>query len=331
MRRREIIVGSAAYVLIASRCTVASAQADLQRRVAIITPYAADDREMADRIIAFRHTLDELGWSNETRIALLQVRAPDEPDPLRKAVTDLLVWRPEVILAATTVVTAELARQTQEIPIVFVSVSDPVGSHLVESFARPGGNVTGFVNIDPTLGGKWAQLIYELVPNLRRALIMYNPRIAPYASSYAAPFRAAALQLGFEAGDAPFRSVDDISAVLERLGINPGSGLVVISDSSTTLHRARIRSDAQRFKLPVVWPHPYMAREGGLIAYGLTTTDTFVRAARYVDRILRGDKPAHLPVQQPTGYELVINLRAAKALGLTVPVSLLSRADEVIE
>lgn len=330
MRRRGIIVGSAVYVLTAS-CTVVSAQADLQRRVAIITPYAPDDREMADRIVAFRRTLDELGWSNETRIVLLQVRAPDEPDALRKTVTDLLVWRPEVILAATTAVTAELAGQTQQVPIVFVSVSDPVGSHLVESFARPGGNVTGFVNIDPTLGGKWAELIYELVPNLRRVLLMYNPRTAPYASSYAGPFRAAALQLGFEAGDAPFRSVDDISAVVERLGASPGSGLVVISDSSTTFHRARIRSDAERVKLPVVWPHPYMAREGGLIAYGLTTTGTFVRAARYIDRILRGDKPAQLPVQQPTAYELVINLRAAKALGLTVPFSLLSRADEVIE
>ncbi len=329
MRRREAISGTAAFVAFTFGCSDAIAQGSV-RRVAIFTPYSDEDAEMAGRIAAFRRALDDLGWPEEKRVIIRQIHAPESAGPLQASVSELLAWKPDVILSATTLLTAEIAKQTQVIPIVFVNVSDPVKSSLVRSLARPGKNVTGFVNIDPSLGGKWAELVHELVPNLRRAVILYNPNTAPYASSYTEPFHSTALQLGFEAGDATVTDEEGIPAVLERLVAEP-SGLVVISDSWTTAHRARIRSDAANVRVPVIWPHPFMAKEGGLIAYGLTTTEIYVRAAKYIDRILRGDDPSQLPVQQPNSYELVINLKTAKAIGLNVPFSILARADEVIE
>ena len=244
---------------------------------------------------------------------------------------ELVEPQPDVLLASSTPVVAALARETGTIPIVFVVVSDPIGSGFIESLARPGGNMTGFINIESSLGGKWLELLKELAPSISRVAVMFNPDTAPHAEYYVRPFEVAAASLAVKPSTAPVRSATDIEQAIFDLGRATASGLIVLPDTFTTVHRGAIISAAASSNVPAIYPFRYMAGDGGLISYGVDLIDLYRRAAPYVDRILKGGKPADLPVQQPTKFEFAINLKTAKSLGLDVPPSLLARADEVIE
>jgi putative ABC transport system substrate-binding protein len=228
---------------------------------------------------------------------------------------------------------AALLRETHTLPIVFAQVSDPVGSGFIASLARPGGNVTGFtnINIESSIGGKWLELVREVAPAVRRVAIIYNPPTAPFAGYYLRPFEAAGAAYGVQASAVKIHSDPDIENAFAALAREPGGGVVVLPDTFTGVHREQIVSLAARYRLPAVYPFRWFAEIGGLLSYGIDSEDMFRRAGSYVDRILKGAKPADLPVQAPTKYELVINLKTAKALGITVPDTLLVRADEVIE
>jgi putative ABC transport system substrate-binding protein len=214
---------------------------------------------------------------------------------------------------------------------VFTAVSDPVNAGFVASLPRPGGNVTGFINLEPTIGGKWLDLLKEIAPQVTRVAVMFNPQTAPYAEIYLRSMETAGTKFGVTPFASPVHREADIEAVIAGLGREPGSGLIAMTDSFMTVHRKAIVELAMRHKVPLMYFISIVPREGGLISYGIDLTDMFGRAASYVDRILRGAKPAELPVQLPTKFELAINLKAAKALGLTVPSPLLTSANEVIE
>jgi putative ABC transport system substrate-binding protein len=225
-----------------------------------------------------------------------------------------------------------LQRESRAVPIVFTAISDPVGSGFVESLARPGGNATGFTNFVPTMAAKWMEVLKEIAPQVRRAVLMFNPQTAPYvAEYYQHPFEAAAPSFGVEAAAVIVRQTTDIEAAIAELAREPGGGLIVPPDNFSYVHRALMFASAARHRVPAVYPFRFMAREGGLASYGVDLGETFPRAAEYIDRILKGTKPADLPVQAPTKFELAVNLKTARMLGLEVPPTLLARADEVIE
>jgi len=226
---------------------------------------------------------------------------------------------------------APLRQHTRTIPIIFANVADPVGSGFVASFPRPGGNVTGFILFEPTMAGKWLELLKEIAPRVNRVALLFNPATAPFFEYYLNPFKAAAASIAVEAIAAPVRDTSELESVVAAQGRAPNGGLIVMPDSFTTAHRAEITSLAARYRLPAVYPYRFFTEGGGLLSYGNDVTDNFRRAATYADRILKGAKPSELPVQAPVKFELVINLKTAKALGLDVPVQLQQRADEVIE
>jgi putative ABC transport system substrate-binding protein len=245
---------------------------------------------------------------------------------------ELVRLQPDLILAESTPQTAALQRETWTIPIVFVLVSDPVGSGFVTGLPRPNGNITVFINYEASMGGKWLELLMEIAPNLKRVAIMFNPDTAPYGKSYYLPsFEERARSVKVEPIAAPVHSDAEIETALTSLGREPGGGLVVMPDAFMFSHRAPIILLAARNHVPAVYFFSGIARDGGLVSYGADVVNIYRRAAAYVDRILKGEKPADLPVQQPTKFELVINLKTAKTLGLTMPPSLLAIADEVIE
>jgi putative ABC transport system substrate-binding protein len=243
---------------------------------------------------------------------------------------ELVGLRPHIILAGTTAATAAVRRETPTIPIVFAGLADPVGSGIVPRLDRPGGNATGFANYEVSMGGKWLELLSEIAPGLKRAAIMFNPDTAP-VSTYMLSFEAAARSLKVVLIPAPVHSDAEIESAIIALGREPGGGLLFIPDGFTSSHRAPIILAAARNNVPAVYRLSEFARDGGLLSYGPDAVDTFRRAASYADRILRGAKPGDLPVQFPTKFEMVVNVKTAKALGLTVPQSILLRADEVIE
>jgi putative ABC transport system substrate-binding protein len=242
----------------------------------------------------------------------------------------LVGLQPDIILADSTQVTVALQRETRTIPIVFASVSDPVASGIVARLDRPSGNITGFANLEASLGGKWLELLSEIAPGLKRAVIMFNPDTTP-ASAYIPSLEMAARSLKVVAITAPVHSDVEIEMAITAFGREPGSGLVVIPDGFTLVHRVPLILAAARNNVPAVYWLSVFSRDGGLLSYGVDQVDTFRRAATYVDRILRGEKPGGLPVQFLVKYEMVVNLKTAKALGLTVPQSILLTADEVIE
>ena len=220
-----------------------------------------------------------------------------------------------------------MLQQTRTIPIIFANVADPVGSRFVESLARPGGNVTGFTVMEPTISGKWLELLKEIAPHVNRAAFLFNPTTAPYVKYYLNPFKAAARSLGVEAIAAAVHDTPELESVLAAQAREPNGGLIVVPDVFLSAHRAEITSLAARYHLPAVYPYRQFTELGGLLSYGNDPPDNFRRAATYADRILKGEKPADLPVQAPTKYELVINLKTAKTLGLEVPLHLQQRAD----
>jgi putative ABC transport system substrate-binding protein len=306
-------------------------QGERVRRVGVLTTAAENDATEQRRQAAFRRRFDELGWRAGRNIQIDYRWAASNADRLRIFAKELVELKPDLIFAETTPATAAVLGETRTIPIVFVVVSDPVGSGFVTSLNRPGGNVTGFMNMEPTLAGKWLGLLKEIAPHVTRVALLFNPATAPYTEQYLNPFKAAAASLAVEAIAAPVQQLSHLEPVAADQAREPNGGLIMMPDVFLWLHRAEVISLAAHYRLPAVYPQRDFAEIGGLLSYGNDRLDQYPRAAIYADRILKGEKPADLPVQAPTKYELVINLRTAKALGLTVPPSLVATADEVIE
>ena len=258
-------------------------------------------------------------------------RATADVELMKRFAKEVVALRPNLIVTIGTLATAAMQQQTTTIPIIFVLVADPVGSGFVTNLSRPGGNVTGFTPIVGSLGGKWVELLKEVAPRVTRVTLLFNPPTATFVEGYLNSFKAAAAARGMEALVAPVHDMPEVEHLLATRAREPNSGLVVIPDNFTINHRAEITSLAARFLIPAVYWSRSFAELGGLISYGPSIVDEFGRAASYADRILKGAKPNELPVQAPTKYDLVINLKTAKALGLTIPPTLLATADEVIE
>jgi putative ABC transport system substrate-binding protein len=302
------------------------------RRIAVLMGYSENDPDGNAQLAQFTKGLPGLGWIDGRNLRVDVRWTAGNVDRARMFAKELVNQHPDVILAHTTPATAAVKRETRTIPIVFVTVSDPVGSGFVAGLPRPGENITGFVNLEPAMGGKWLELLTEIAPGFRRAAAMFNPDTAPYVGSYYLPaFEAAGRTFNVTPITAPVHDDVEIEAVIASLARAPRGGLFVPPDSFTFVHRASIISLAARNNIPAVFAVRGFARDGGLLSYGADESDLFRRAAPYVDRILKGEKPADLPVQVPTKFELIINLKTAKALGLDVPLSLQQFADEVIE
>jgi putative tryptophan/tyrosine transport system substrate-binding protein len=331
MKRREFITllgGAAATWPLAAHAQ----QPDRMRRIGVLMAHAESDPEFQAYVAAFREGLQNLGWV-EGRNFRLDFRwgALDDAELRKRAAIELIALKPDLIVTQNTPPTATMLQQTRTIPVVFVVVADPVGSGFVQNLARPGGNATGFTIMEPTTTGKWLELLKEIAPRSNRAALLFNPATAPYASIYLNPFKAAAASLGLEATAATVHDRAELDTVIAAQAREPNGGLIVIPDGFLNVHRADIISLAARYRLPAVYPWRFFAEQGGLLSYGSEQRDFFRLAATYVNRILKGEKPADLPAQAPTEYKLVINLTTAKALGLTVPPTLLDRADKVIE
>jgi putative tryptophan/tyrosine transport system substrate-binding protein len=329
MRRREFItlLGSAAATWpLAARAQ----QGERVRRIGVLMAYAESDLEGQAWVAAFRERLQKFGWTEGHNIRI-DTRWAAEVELMQQFAKELVALQPDVILSNTTPTTTALLQQTRTIPIVFAIVGDPVGSGFVASFPRPGGNVTGFNVSEPTLAGKFLELLKEIAPHVARVAMLFNPATATYAEYWLNPFKAAAASFAVEAITAPVRDRSELESVVAAQARTPNSGLIVMPDGFMNVHRAEITSLAARYRLPAVYPYRFFAELGGLLSYGPDQADNFRRAATYVDRILKGEKPADLPVQAPTKFELVINLKTAKALGLSVPQTLQVAADGVIE
>ena len=326
MKRREflgILSGAAAWP-VASKAQ----QAERVRRVGILNILGPDDPEGQTRRAVFEQTLQQLGWmvGRDLKIEIRQIGR--DVDSLRRYAADLVALAPDVIFSIGSLPAASLQQATRTIPIVFMNVTDPVGAGLVESMAHPGGNLTGFSNFEYSISGKWAELLKQIAPNVTRALV-FRVTSAAGIGQFAA-IRSVAQSIGVELTPGNVADTDEIERAMAAFARSANGG-VIVTTGGTAAHRKLIISLAARHKLPSVYPYRYYAVDGGLISYGPNTHDPVRRAAGYVDRILKGEKPADMPVQAPTKYELIVNLKTAKALGLTIPQSLLATADEVIE
>jgi putative ABC transport system substrate-binding protein len=308
------------------------ALADEVRRVGVLLGYSENDPQVQTAFSSFKQKLTQLGWSEDSNLRLDLRWTAGEITRATSLAKELVSLRPDAILTSTTPVTAAVHHETKTIPIVFAQVSDPIGSGFVESLSHPGGNITGFVNLEASMAEKWLELLKEIAPGTTGVGIMFNPQTAPYAEYYLKPIQAAAPKLGVTAFPIPVQKDNAIEmAIMELAHDHSGSGLILMTDSFMQVHRRLIIELTTRHKIPAMSYGRDVPVEGGLISYGVDGPDLFARAAPYVDRLLRGAKPTELPVQAPTKFELVINLQTAKALGLTVPPTLLVRADDVIE
>jgi putative ABC transport system substrate-binding protein len=328
MRRRDFIalVGGAAA---AWPLTARAQQGERMRRIGVLMNLAADDPEGQARIAAFHQGLQEWGWTLG-RNARIDVRWAVDADNSRHYAAELVALAPDVILASASAAMGSLQQATRRVPIVFVSIVDPVGAGFAESLARPGGNATGFMSYEYSLSGKWLELLKEIAPSVTRAAVLRDPAVGSGTGQYAI-IQAVAQSLGVELRPMDVRDPGEIERAIVAFAQVPNGGLIVVGAPSAGVHRNLIVTLAARHQLPTVYPFSYFVRSGGLIAYGPDLVPPYRRAAGYVDRILKGEKPADLPVQAPTKYELVINLKTAKTLGLSVPDSVLARTDEVIE
>jgi putative ABC transport system substrate-binding protein len=326
--RRELLIALGAGTLTAALVSFAQ---DKVRRIGVLMGYAESDPEARLRLAAFKEGLAVLGWV-EGRNLWIDLRwGAGDVNRASAFAKELVALKPEMILSNTTPVTAALQRETTTIPIVFTIVSDPVGSGFVKTLARPGGNMTGNINFESTLVEKWLLMLKEIAPRVTRVAVMFNPDTAPYAEYYLRPLNAAAPKLGVKAFIVTVRSELEIQEAIAKLGREPNGGLIAMTDSFLTVHRKSIIELTARHSVPAIYWTSNMSEEGGLLAYGVDYVDLFRRAATYVDKILKGAKPADLPVEQPTKFELVINRKTAKSLGLTIPQSLLVSANKVIE
>jgi len=328
IRRREFItlLGSAAAWPLVARAQ----QSDRVRRIGVFMGGDENDPDQKRRLSAVTQALADLGWADGRNVRMDLRWSGGDPNRIRALARELVGLQPDIILANSAAVTVALQRETRTIPIVFANVGDPVAIGIVERLDRPSGNITGFTNLEATLGGKWLELLWEIAPGLKRVAIMFNPDAAP-ASAYVPSLETAARSLKVVLIIEHIHSDAEIEAAIIALGREPGGGLVVMPESFTVAHRAPIISAAARNNVPAVYFLSDFAREGGLLSYGADPIDIFRRSATYVDRILRGEKPGDLPVQFPTKFEMVVNRKTATALGLAVPPSIMLRADEVIE
>jgi putative tryptophan/tyrosine transport system substrate-binding protein len=328
MRRREFIagLGSAAAWPLAARAQ----QGDRVRRIGVLLPQDENDPLQRRRYSAFTQALADLGWTDGRNVRMDLRWAGDDINRIRALAQESVGLQPDIIVTNGAAATAALQRATRTIPIVFASVGDLVASGIVGRLDRPSGNITGFGGLEPSLAGKWLELLAEIAPGLKRVALMFNPDAA-LVSTYVPSFKTAALSLKVDPIIAPVHSDVEIDTAIIALGREPGGGLVIAPNAFTTGHRAPIILAAARNNVPAIYWLSAYAKDGGLLSYGPDTVDLIRRAAAYVDRILRGAKPGDLPVQFPTKFEMVVNLKTAKALGLTVPQSILLRADEVIE
>jgi putative tryptophan/tyrosine transport system substrate-binding protein len=331
MRRREFITllgGVVGGWPLAARAQQASGM----RRVGVLMGYAENDPEAKVFFAGFTQRLAELGWL-EGRNLRMDVRwAPGSVERMRIFARELVELQPDVILANSTPVTAALQRETPTIPIVFAVVSDPVGEGFVASLAHPGGNITGFIHSEASIGGKWFELLAQVAPGLKRVAMIYNPDTAPGHGKYYTPdFEAAARASQVTPVSAAVHTVTDLEAVIADLGSQPGGGFIAMADVFLLSNRAQMIAAADQNRVPAIYPWREATAAGGLLSYGPDLEDIVRRAAPYVDRILRGQNPADLPVQVPTKFQLVVNLKTAKGLGLTISRDFLLVADEVIE
>ena len=329
MRRREFISllgGAAAAWPLAARAQ----QPERMRRIGVLMSVAADDPEGQARIGAFLQALQQLGWTDGRNVRIDTRWAAGNADDVRKYAAEFAALVPDVILGPGSFTVGPLLRATRSVPIVFVHVPDPVGAGFVDSLARPGGNATGFTQFEYSTSGKWLELLKEIAPGVTRAAIIRDPDITAGIGQFSA-IQAVATSLGVEVNPVSVRDDGEIERVIIAFARGANGGLIVTGSALAQVHRKLIIALAARHKLPAVYFERFFVTNGGLISYGPNLRDQYRRAAGYVDRILKGEKPADLPVQASTKYELVINLKTAKALGLDIPPSVLARADELIE
>jgi len=327
MRRREFIplVGAAAVWPFAARAQ----QPRQMRRIGVLTSSDEGDSEAQAWIAAFREELRKLGWTDGRNLEIDIRWTKADAAAMTRSATELVALQPDLIVTSSTPATGVMLQHTRTIPIIFLLVADPVGSGYVASLPRPGGNATGFTPIVGSLGGKWVELLKEIAPRVGGIDLMFNPPSAPFINAFLSSFKTAAASLGLQTSIAPVHDMHEIEALVSASEGN--HGLVVIPDAFTVAHRAEITSLTDRYHVPAVsWSRSF-AELGGLISYGPVLVDEYRRAASYADRILKGEKPSELPVQTPVKFELVINIKTAKAFGLTVPEKLRVLADEVIE
>ena len=328
--RRELIVtfgGAVAAWPLAARAQ----QSDRVRRIGVLIPGYENDPAAKTIVSAFSQALADLGWTEGRNVRMDLRWGAADINRIRALAQELVGLQPDIILTNTTPATVAVQQETRTIPIVFANVGDPVASGIVARIDRPSGNITGFANFEPSLVGKLLELVTEIAPGLKRAAIMFNPDDPPYGSIFMSSFQTAAWSLNVMTITPPVRSDGEIETAIIALGREPGGGLVVLAQPFMVAHRGSIISAAARNNVPAVYGLSYFVRDGGLLSYGPNPLDRIRRAATYVDGILRGAKPGDLPVQFPVKYEMVVNLKTAKALGLTVPRSILVRADNVIE
>jgi putative ABC transport system substrate-binding protein len=330
MRRREFItlLGGVAVVWPLS---ARAQQTERMRRIGVLMQYSESDPEGRIRAKALEQTLQKFGWIQGRNLQVDYRWADGDGDRFRTHAAELVRLGEDAIVAVSSPAVKALQRETQTIPIIFTQVSDPVAQGIVESMARPGGIVTGFSNYDPAISGKWLELLKQAAPSVRRAAIVFNPKTAPYTRLYVRAIEAVAPSMAVKVTTMPVHDDAEIEVAFTRHAREQGGGLIVMTDTFTSVHRKQIIELAARLALPAIYPYRYYVVDGGLMSYGIDQIQQSQGAAIYLDRILNGAKPGVLPVQAPTKYQLMINLKTAKALGLVISESFLLRADELIE
>jgi putative ABC transport system substrate-binding protein len=330
MKRREFIILLGGTALLVPRTAFAQTTRRM-RRIGVLMNFEADEPEGQAREIAFAQELQKLGWTEGRNVQIDTRWAADDADRNRRYSAELVALAPDLILASASPSVAALQRVTRNVPIVFANVIDPVGAGYVASLARPGGNTTGFSAFEYSISGKWLELLKEIAPNVTRAAVLRDPALAAGIGQFAAIQALAPPSFGVEMSPIDVRDPGEIERAITAFASERNGGLIVTASPQAVKHRGLIISLATRYRLPNVYAFRYYPASGGLASYGPNAIDDYTRAAAYVDRILKGEKPADLPVQAPTKYELVINLKTAKALGLDIPATVLARADKVIE
>jgi ABC-type uncharacterized transport system substrate-binding protein len=329
MRRREFIslLGGA---LTAWPFAAQAQQREQMRRIGVLIGFAESDPDVQSWLAAFRGALAKLGWTEGSNLRI-ELRWAGDPDRMKTFAKELVDLRPDAILSVTTPVTGALVRETQTIPIVIATVADPISSGFVTKLGRPGGNVTGFALYEPSMGGKWLELLKRIAPGVTRVALLFNPTTSVPIKFYMASIEDAASSFAVQTSTAPVHAKDEIEGVIAGLAGNPGAGLIAMPDLFNTINRDLIIAAAARYRVPAIYFFRSFADSGGLVSYGPDFAPQYPQAAEYIDRILKGEKPGDLPIQMPVKVPLIINLKTANALGLDVPLRLLNAADEVIE